>query len=80
MATLGLQAPGYRQARVGQTGTLLRCVECGAGSDALARGWRAYLAPEDDEPEDDDPEDELLVFCPECAEREFGLSGWEQPS
>lgn len=72
MATLGLEAGGYRRARVGQTGTLLRCVECGAESDQLASGWRAYLAPDPGE----EPEGTLLMFCPECAEREFGPFGW----
>ena len=74
VATVGLEA-WVSASWLGQTGTLLRCVESGPGSDALARDWRAYLAPEDDE-----PEDELLVFCPDCAEREFGPSGWEQTS
>jgi hypothetical protein len=23
------------------------------------------------------PEREIFMFCPECAEREFGPSGWE---
>ena len=73
MATLGLEAGGYRRARVGQTGTHFRCIECGAECDQLAKGWRAYLAPEPNE----EPESELLMFCPECAEREFGPSGWE---
>jgi hypothetical protein len=58
---------------VRRAGTLLRCVECGAESVQLATGWRAYLAPEPNE----EPEGELLMFCPECAEREFGPSGWE---
>jgi hypothetical protein len=58
---------------VGLPGTLLRCVECGAASDALASGWRAYLAPD----AEDEAEGERLMFCPECAEREFGAFGWE---
>jgi hypothetical protein len=36
-------------------------------------GWRAYIAPD---PEDE-PEGEIFLFCPECAEREFGPLGWE---
>ena len=47
-----------------------------AESYALALGWRAYIAPD---PEDE-PEGEIFMFCPECAEREFGPSGWEQTS
>ena len=41
------------------------CAECGrqprAGENA-ADEWRAYV----------DVDDELQMFCPECAEREFG--------
>lgn len=59
-----------------QAGTDLRCVECGAESDQLAQGWRAYLAPDEEE---EPPEGEILMYCPECAESEFGLSGWEDP-
>jgi hypothetical protein len=43
---------GYERPRVGLAGTLLRCAECGAKSDQLATGWRAFLVEEDDyEPE-----------------------------
>lgn len=38
----------------------LECVECGA-SDERAKGWEAYLSPEG-----------LLVYCADCAQREFG--------
>jgi hypothetical protein len=58
-----------------QVGTVLRCRECGSESEGLARGWRAYLAPELD---DDHGEMEVLMFCPQCAQREFGPFGWEQ--
>jgi hypothetical protein len=58
---------------VGRAETLLRCVECGLESDQLAEGWRACLAPDKEE----EPEGEIFMFCPECAEREFGPSGWE---
>ena len=51
---------------------LLRCVECGVESPGLAPGWRAYLV---DEPDEDEQEQEVLMFCPECAEREFGSFG-----
>ena len=37
----------------------LECLECGEESDD-ARGWRAYL-----------DEQELLVYCGDCASREF---------
>ena len=38
----------------------LVCLECGDESDQ-ARGWRAYV----------DDEDDLLVYCGDCAAREF---------
>ena len=38
----------------------LVCLECGDESDE-AVGWRAYI-----------DEDELLVYCSDCADREFG--------
>jgi hypothetical protein len=41
---------------------MLECLECGVRDD-IAKGWRAYLEPE---------ADGVLVFCPDCAEREFG--------
>lgn len=56
---------------MGQAGTLLNCVECGAESDQLASGWQAYVANKLDE------ETEVLMFCPECAEREFRSLGWD---
>ena len=42
----------------------LQCVECGRVSGENERGWTAHVT--DDEPE------EVVVFCPECDEREFG--------
>ena len=39
----------------------LECVECGA-RDARAKGWEAYVCPDSG----------LLIYCAECAEREFG--------
>jgi len=41
----------------------LACVECGEEDAGNARGWRAYLF-----------EDELLVYCADCAAREFDRS------
>jgi hypothetical protein len=49
---------------------ILRCVECRRESSVGFR-WRAYLA---DDPRDDDPS-QVAVFCPSCAEREFGDFG-----
>jgi hypothetical protein len=51
---------------------MLRCAECGDETEADARGWQARLVGGvDDEPE------EVAVFCPKCAEREFGESDGE---
>jgi hypothetical protein len=47
-------------------------MECGVESDELANGWRAYLAEDDDE-----EGSRVLMFCPPCAEREFGPFGWD---
>src|SRR5262245_26595904 len=42
----------------------LECAECGRLSEPGASGWRAYL----------DDDGQAVMFCPECAEREFGDS------
>jgi hypothetical protein len=42
-----------------------RCGECGREWDGLERGWRRYLTVDD----------ETGLYCPECAEREFGHFG-----
>ena len=44
----------------------LTCVECGLEETVSERGWKAYLATDEDEPA------EAVVYCPECDEREFG--------
>jgi hypothetical protein len=44
----------------------LTCVECGRAQLAGERGWRAYLTVDEDESA------EAVVFCPDCAAREFG--------
>jgi hypothetical protein len=41
---------------------VLECLECGARDEA-AKEWRAYLEPDGDG---------VLIFCADCAEREFG--------
>jgi hypothetical protein len=51
---------------------MLQCEECErtAATASDARRWRAYFAGD---PEIDDPREELVVvYCPECARREFG--------
>jgi DNA-directed RNA polymerase subunit RPC12/RpoP len=59
---------------VGKVQTLFRCAECGAESDKLATGWRAYLAGELGQ---DEQAGEVLMVCPDCARGEFGPFGWE---
>jgi hypothetical protein len=39
----------------------LVCAECAAVSPSDADGWRAYLADDGD----------AVMFCPDCASREF---------
>jgi hypothetical protein len=53
----------------------LRCVECADEADELATGWRAYRAGD----LDDDDVIEVLMFCPPCAEREFGAPSSDVP-
>lgn len=40
----------------------LACCECGLRSSGRAQGWEAHRADLE----------EVVVYCPECAEREFG--------
>jgi hypothetical protein len=48
---------------------LVRCEECGQEADeAHAAGWVAYRVDLADDPD----EPEVIVYCPECAAREFG--------
>jgi hypothetical protein len=44
----------------------IRCQECGREDDSDERGWRAFLG------DGDDGGDVVFVYCPQCAEREFG--------
>jgi hypothetical protein len=46
----------------------MRCLECDCETEE-ARGWRGYLI---DDPEDDEAPS-VVFYCPECADREFGL-------
>jgi hypothetical protein len=48
----------------------LFCQECLLLADDEARGWRLVVV--DVPGEDDEPV--LASYCPDCAEREFGLS------
>jgi ribosomal protein L44E len=50
---------------------MLRCEECGKEprSEQEARRWRAYLIVVDE----DEPE-EVVVYCPDCAKRDFEVN------
>jgi hypothetical protein len=48
-------------------GQRLRCANCGREADNKAKGWRALHGR--GEPQD---QPETFVFCPVCAEQEFG--------
>jgi hypothetical protein len=47
----------------------LICVECKAEASPDAVGWRAFIVGVGDEV---DENEEVVTYCPECAEREFG--------
>jgi hypothetical protein len=51
---------------IGLNDARLTCIECGREQAAGERGWRAYLTDDEDAPA------EAIVYCPTCAEREFG--------
>jgi hypothetical protein len=41
------------------------CAQCSREQAGGERGWKAYLTTDENEPA------EALVYCPDCAEREF---------
>ena len=47
---------------------VLVCEECGKVAADDAKGWRAFLGVDVNR----DEGTRVYVFCPECAEREFG--------
>ena len=52
----------------------LVCVECGKRARRRhARGWWALIPYE---PDREPKLETVYVFCPECAEREFGSMRW----
>jgi hypothetical protein len=55
------------------TATLLRCAECGVESDLFATSWRAFLI----HGIEGESDTEVLMFCPQCAERELEPSSWD---
>ncbi len=48
---------------------MLWCVECGKLSYDSMEGWRAMLGTDID---DENAPTEVYVFCPACADRQFG--------
>jgi hypothetical protein len=48
---------------------MLRCAECGKVGEGSMEGWRAMLGTDMD---DENAPTETHLFCPACAEREFG--------
>lgn len=51
----------------GSSRATLECVECGQAAHDACAGWKAYVADGYEF-----PASEVLVYCPGCAEREFG--------
>ena len=47
---------------------ILRCSDCGTEGQEATRGWHAVYAQVPDE----DEQPLIVVYCPECAERELG--------
>jgi Zn ribbon nucleic-acid-binding protein len=60
-SSAGPQASDAEKARVGGAVRRLECVECGRTSREDERGWTTRLTVDD----------EVVVYCPECDEREF---------
>jgi hypothetical protein len=50
-------------------GSRLQCIKGGSVSREGERGWTAHLTVDGDEPA------EVVFYCPECDEREFGDGG-----
>ena len=53
---------------MGQTKIALECIECRKEAGEIAPGWQAYLVSDPDIEGDE----EIVVYCPDCARREFG--------
>lgn len=48
----------------------VRCIECDVVAEGSAPGWKAYLGGGlDGEPV------EVVIYCPQCAARGFGVGG-----
>jgi hypothetical protein len=58
---------------MGQAKIALECVECRKEAGEIAPGWQAYLVSDPDIEGDE----EIVVYCPDCARREFGpVESW----
>ena len=53
---------------MGRAKIALECVECRKEAGEIAPGWQAYLVGDPDIEGDE----EIVVYCPDCARREFG--------
>jgi hypothetical protein len=51
----------------------MQCDECGREADVEAHGWKAFVTRYATAEETDHPQ--LALYCPDCAEREFGNAG-----
>ena len=54
---------------------MFRCAECGKLGKGSMEGWRAMVGTDID---DENAPPKAYVFCPDCAEREFGPPRGEQ--
>lgn len=45
----------------------VRCIECDVVATGPADGWKAHISDATD-----DVPAEVVIYCPACAEREFG--------
>jgi hypothetical protein len=54
---------------------MVRCAECGKLGEGSMEGWRAVLGVDID---DEDAPARTYLFCPACADREFGPSRRDQ--
>jgi hypothetical protein len=52
-----------------KAGAMVRCAECGKLGEGSMEGWQAMLSIDID---DENTPTETHLFCPACAEREFG--------
>jgi len=57
------------RAEVMGTDRTLTCARCGTTADVQAQGWRVFYAEVTEDPEEPAI---VVVYCPPCAEREFG--------